>query len=337
MGMWLFIKRTATPDIDPRHDYKSESDVIPFLQSIRNDNSVIIESKRDGNNERLLLEGGKARLFGTRPNKDGIMMEHTHHAPHIVKIDQDVKIGLDGTVLHGELYHPRSASFTSGLLNSNPLRARLTQRANGRLRIDIFDITRYKGQDVSNLPYRERKELYRNVVKELNNPFIKPIRSYSNSNALTAFELESEGLVVKDKEAGFNETKWIKVKHSATVDVPIISWFKAEPGSKYDGNAIGGIVVDHNGTAVRVGSGLTDAIRRDIYNNPEKFIGAIVEVEAMEVTPNNNLRAPRFVRFHPAKNSEIILTEYAFGAGAETEQEAENTMYAMKTSAGWRK
>jgi DNA ligase-1 len=57
----------------------------------------------------------------------------------------------------------------------------------------------------------------------------------------------------------------------------------------------GSIVVDFKGVQVGIGSGLSDEQRKAIWNNPEAYIGRIVEVRYQEITPDGSLRFPTFV------------------------------------------
>ncbi len=47
--------------------------------------------------------------------------------------------------------------------------------------------------------------------------------------------------------------------------------------------------------------GLTEAQKIAIAKHPKKYMGRIIEVEAMELTKNGKFREPRFVRFRDDK------------------------------------
>lgn len=103
-----------------------------------------------------------------------------------------------------------------------------------------------------------------------------------------ARELGHEGLILKQKGSLYIPTKnndWVKVKPEETLDLKILGTYPGEKGSKYEG-LIGGIIVDHKGVKVKVGSGLSDEQRR---NPPE----GVAEIAYHEVTPDGSLREPR--------------------------------------------
>lgn len=63
----------------------------------------------------------------------------------------------------------------------------------------------------------------------------------------------------------------------------------------------------------RVASGLTDAIREDMAQNPDKYLNHVVECSAMSVTKDHSLRHPVFEQMRYDKNIEDCLWEDIFG------------------------
>lgn len=110
-----------------------------------------------------------------------------------------------------------------------------------------------------------------------------------------------EGSIIKDANALYSfDTKsrrgygWQKIKDFHTEDYKIIS--VTEGTGKYTG-MMGAVFVDVNGVDVKVGSGFSDLQRKLIYDNPENYIGAYIEVQYQEKTKDNSLRFPSFKRF----------------------------------------
>jgi DNA ligase-1 len=95
----------------------------------------------------------------------------------------------------------------------------------------------------------------------------------------------------------------LKVKGSYTCDLKCIAI--EEGDGKYKGT-LGKLVVDYKGFEVRVGSGLTDEERDNIWNNPESAIGHLIEVKYMQESKDENgdlsLRHPVFIRIRDDKD-----------------------------------
>jgi DNA ligase-1 len=119
-----------------------------------------------------------------------------------------------------------------------------------------------------------------------------------------------EGLMLKDPNSVY-ETKrtksWLKIKPFYTYDLKVIGF--AEGTGKYKGK-LGALICsgkNEEGTEkeqyieTNVGSGFSDKMREDIWNNKQQIIDQIVEVGADAITKNQNgfysLRFPRFMRF----------------------------------------
>ena len=94
----------------------------------------------------------------------------------------------------------------------------------------------------------------------------------------------------------------LKCKKFDSCDLRVCS---LEEGSgKYTG-MLGAFVCEYKGGEVRVGSGLTDDLRKEIWQNPEKYLNVIVEVSYFEETKDSagklSLRFPTFKDFRPDK------------------------------------
>jgi len=125
-----------------------------------------------------------------------------------------------------------------------------------------------------------------------------------------ARELGHEGLILKQKGSFYTPGKtndWVKVKPEETKDLLITGTFPGEKGSKYEG-MMGGVIVDHAGVAVKVGSGFSDDQRK---LPADEFLNVMAEIMFHEVTPDGSLREPRFKGLRKDK-----YPEDADGAGA---------------------
>jgi len=106
-----------------------------------------------------------------------------------------------------------------------------------------------------------------------------------------------EGIIVKDQHAKYEYKRsyaWMKIKGYESADLFVTGVFAGE--GKHEGRA-GGFVCMRGNVEVRVGTGLTDQQRTDVWASRADMIGRLIEVGYHEVTPDGSLRHPRFIRF----------------------------------------
>lgn len=274
---------------------------------------------------------------------------------------------LSGTVLQGELFHPDGAARVSGILNSLPANARAIQNQRGPVKFAVWNILRYKGRDVSSLPYDNRRALYERVVGEirqvnrnwsviekLDYPIEARRALAKASGPLEDFDewtrtcLETplkfyervtsdplpygEGIVVKPRDSVIQ--KWDKLKMTG------FHYFKLDeilPGEGKYANSVGRLVVSNpsNGAVGEVGSlSVPDDFRLWMWNNRDDLVGQTVKVRTQEITNRGVPRAGVFYGFH---NGEVDLLMQAESMAAGSDRDPKSIMYAMKSANGWRR
>jgi DNA ligase-1 len=115
-----------------------------------------------------------------------------------------------------------------------------------------------------------------------------------------------EGIMINICDAPYEfKRTWnlLKVKKMNTMDLQIIGF---EEGTGRLAGTLGAILVRYkNGNTVKVGSGFTDWLRTEIWNNQGKYLDQIVEIKYFEETTNQDggesLRFPIFNDFRPDK------------------------------------
>lgn len=110
-----------------------------------------------------------------------------------------------------------------------------------------------------------------------------------------------EGVIVKDPEGHYvtkRSKSWLKIKAVESEDLRVVGYF--EGTGKYEG-MLGGFIIDRSGVKVSVGGGFTDQERETFWQMREQMVGAVIEVEYHEVTPDGSLRHPRFKAVRPDK------------------------------------
>lgn len=96
----------------------------------------------------------------------------------------------------------------------------------------------------------------------------------------------------------------LKAKRFYTMDLSILG-FDAGEGRLSD--TLGKVYVEYKGNVVGVGSGFSDELRSEIWNNKKKYLGSIIEVKYKNISKDKNtgmlsLQFPVFVRFREDKN-----------------------------------
>ncbi len=114
-----------------------------------------------------------------------------------------------------------------------------------------------------------------------------------------------EGVMINiwDAPYDFKRTNnLLKCKVFNTADLKVIGF---EPGTGKYTDMLGAFICEYKGGQVRVGSGLTDAQRAEVYKDPSKYLGTIIEISYFEETQDStgkpSLRFPTFKDFRPDK------------------------------------
>ncbi len=101
---------------------------------------------------------------------------------------------------------------------------------------------------------------------------------------------------------------WLKLKPDHEVEAVCTGTYEPTAGSKYDGLAVGGITFtvrhadgrEYNGRC----AGMNDKLRMELFDEPERFVGRVVEITHKGITADGALRHPQLRRFRdPADKS----------------------------------
>lgn len=117
---------------------------------------------------------------------------------------------------------------------------------------------------------------------------------------------EQEGIMINTAKGKYEckrSKEILKVKKMHTVDLRVVGF--EEGAGKYEG-MLGRINVEYKGYTVGVGSGFSDADRKEIWENQDKYMGTIVEVQYFEESQNEkkelSLRFPIFLQWRTDKD-----------------------------------
>lgn len=110
-----------------------------------------------------------------------------------------------------------------------------------------------------------------------------------------------EGAVIKKFDSPYSFDRnddWMKLKRWYTADFKILEVLE---GNGRLANNCGKVVLDVEGVIVRCGSGLTDAMRKHLWDNRNTIADTYVEVKYQEITKDGSLRFPIFKRLREDK------------------------------------
>jgi hypothetical protein len=307
--MWKLYNRTKTKeDLDLplyRPDYRETK----LDQVVHFGDDYLMSAKIDDAHQLFVFDKDKIRSFSYRESKKAPsgLIEHTH------KLDLPAPPKeFKNSIIRGGIFaikegKPVANAIIGGMLNSNVWKSREQQRTYGKLKPIIYDVNTWKGKDVSKAPYKEKLKILAEVNKSLPE-FSLPDMAIEEEdkkrllNKITSGEHPetAEGVVLWNLH---NSSPPIKAKIFQDHDVYVKDFFAGE--GKYKGKGIGGFTFSHseNGPIVgKVGTGLSDALRIDMHNNPEKYKGLVATVSSMEKYEKGALRAPSFKHWHESKN-----------------------------------
>lgn len=224
--------------------------------------------------------------------------------------EQPLPKELENTTLRGELYgsqndkviHP---SALGGLLNSSISKSLRDQKdKNIELKTMLYDVVNKGKENLDNTSYLDKRKQLESVL-----PYLPKNKFHISESAQTPqaaqdlftkiregqHPLSEEGIVLNLP----NKPNPLKAKLRNEYDVHIREMFTA--AGKYKDNAVGGFrySLEPQGPIVgKVGTGFTDDVRKDMFSNPDKYLGNVAKVLSQEQLPSGALRAPAFYSEH---------------------------------------
>jgi DNA ligase-1 len=314
---WLFTqKRVAPLDQIEKHGFALREE--DRLKELEETGEYIAEVKMDGSHELLHINEHGIRLTSHRVSKrDGMLIEHSDKVPHL----RDIRVpGYDGTVMHGELWHPKGANFVAGVLNSSVARARHLQQQHGPLRVKVFDLKTVGGINCETQSYGERRLMAMAIIAMADTEHIHYIRGtrsnfgafYERVNEGREFRYKnhpSDGVVLKRMGASYKESPWYKVKPVDDHDLTVVGVTEEHSVHGEPKGSLGALVVETpEGKRVNVGSGFTRTQREWLWEHREELPGEVAMVR-FHARDGQKWTGPRFVNLHPGKSSLAGLQE----------------------------
>ncbi|MCO7272339.1 ATP-dependent DNA ligase [Cellulosimicrobium cellulans] len=306
------------PDQTPTEPQPARTDWRPMLASpatpgdLRDGDGWAFEMKWDGFRALAHVSHGQVRLV-SRSGKD---MTVTY--PELQALADQVPAEALPVVLDGEIV----ALDARG----RPSFRRLQQRANiakpgdvaaarRKVAVDlmVFDILETAGRSLAKRPYDERRELLEDVLDDAHAPVHVPPAFDGDLDAAmeTSRRLGLEGVVAKRRDgtysSGRRSTLWLKLKHAQSQEVVVVGW---RPGHGDRTHLVGSLLLavpdgDRLVYVGRVGSGFTDAERRDLVAE----LGRIERTTAPATgVSREDARDARWVS--PRRVAEVVYAEW---------------------------
>ena len=306
---WLYYNYTPTSKSLPIPNYKFHYKKLKPSQIDFHNTQELLAPKYDGASAIIYLRGGKPiNVFSYRPSKNGKsdLIDHTYRT-ELYKIRAPKT--LHDTILRAELFARKNnraipAPQTGGILNANVWKSRQLQAQKGKLDNIIYDIVKFRGRNVEDIPYAQKIRYLQTVSQKIPQLRVPPLaESAEEKQALYAKILAgkspetSEGFIVYNKL----QPQPKKAKITADYDVYVRDFY---PGTGRLRNSIGGFrySLTPNGPIIgRVGGGFSDQLRRSMAANPQNYKGRIAKITAQSQYPSGAFRMPIFKEWRTAE------------------------------------
>jgi len=216
---------------------------------------------------------------------------------------------------------PRSIS--NGLLNSDDV-------PQENIIYDLWDYVTEEDyylaslKDKKNLPkvpYIERLNVLRNIVREINNPNIRVIETKEVQNIQEALQftvekmnLGLEGAILKDFNLLYKNgtsKQQLKLKVEFNIDVRITGFKEGKKGTKRE-KTFGSIIYETDDKMIQGSvSGFNDTQLEDFNSRREELIGTVMEIQGNDLTKGRNnsyyaVSHPRFIALRDKDTTDDI-------------------------------
>ena len=274
--------------------------------------NVTITLKLDGFRYKIVKQGDNINIYTSSGKLDN----------NLVEIIEEAKLLPDGVydgevIAHGE-FENSTARFnaTTKILGKDG-----EKRGVDFIAFDyIEDIDAFFNYEEYKIERWKRFSNLYDILNSLDLTYIQLAPVYYNNVKVTKELIDNiyktyekiiaqgeEGLVIDIADASYVRSKgtsMFKMKPEISGDFKVIDVIE---GKGKDAGRLGAFVIEYKDNTVHVGSGLTDSIREEVWANPDKYIGKLIEVVYLcetkdEKTGLTSIRLPRFKRFRFDKN-----------------------------------
>lgn len=281
----------------------------------------IVTEKLDGIRRILVKENGRCRCFSRSGHED----------TGLVEIMEEAKYLPDNTVYDGELLAAgifkdsiAQRQATNSIANSKGAKTGLTYNVFDMVPLDEFrrgksDHSAFvrkimlgailMDESIQLLEPKQWAALIEafGIHEELN--VIKPVPILGYAHNMqdvepivdTIWSRGGEGVMLNTHDGRYEikrSKELLKIKHTEEYVLPVVDML--EGTGKFEG-MLGALIVEYKGNRLGVGSGFSDDQRRDIWNNPDAYLGRSIEIDTFGESTNalgvTSLNCPIFKRF----------------------------------------
>ncbi|MBN1396839.1 MAG: ATP-dependent DNA ligase [Bacteroidetes bacterium] len=278
------------------------------LKQLLNDDNFVAQEKLDGMRAVVHITKTGLRIFSRSAgvNDPSRPLEKTSALPHLAALKFP---GMEGTVLDCEILAAGlDSAQLSGTIHKNDV------SANNRLvKLYVFDILRYKGNDLTQKTLHERLgSLLAAKMKIFSKHIVYLPYAFSTDEKHKLYKSVikngREGIMLKNLKAvyilgGRPSNNWYKAKKSMTIDAVVLGFttgkgkFNKQVGAVRFGQYVKGRLVE-----LGQASGMTDIERQDMSLHPQKYINKVVTIKGMERLKSGAIRHCVFVAIRSDKN-----------------------------------
>jgi len=278
------------------------------FEQLMEDRNYVVQEKLDGMRAVIHICKNGLRIFSRSAgvNDYSRPLEKTGALPHLASLRFP---NLAGTVLDSEILLPGQDSATlAGTVH------RKNSNGDSKLvKIFVFDVLKYFTHDLMEQNLKYRISILGIIQRKLRSPHVIILPyAYSTEAKWTLYNKVlangDEGVMLKNLHAPYIQggrpaSNWYKQKKSATFNCVVMGFTK---GAGKFNSQIGAVRFGQyvNGALRELGqaSGMTDAVRTDMSENPGSWIGKVISIKGMERLRSGAIRHPQFGGMRSDKN-----------------------------------
>ena len=284
------------------------------------DDLFYVTQKLDGFRGIITYENENVTVFSRKGQRIEGLDDLCSSVKEFVQINDLDVLYPQGIVFDGELLLDKDLPSDELFRATSKVLRKDGEKKNIRYHLfDIIPLQEFYYSDMSTNTYSERRRVL-DTLQSTQWVEVVPVLAVVTKDKIAewsnyATEQGWEGVMLNYAEGYYRtkrSTELLKVKKMHTADLEIVGFNQAIDG-KFAGMLQSINVKLDDDNIVQVGSGLTEENRREIWENQDKYIGCVVEIQYFEQSQdrfgNKSLRFPVFKDFRFDKTSEDVNVE----------------------------